>query len=89
MATIQPLDQNTAPEASRPLLDGVQKKLGMVPNLRGFPTTLFFGRDGTLRTRIVGYHELAVLEADVKKLIVEEAPKKKASKKSGAKKSAK
>ncbi len=33
MARIQPLSTTDAPEASRPLLEGVQKKLGMIPNL--------------------------------------------------------
>ena len=35
MPTIQPLDPSNAPEASRPLLDAVQKKMGMIPNLLG------------------------------------------------------
>ncbi|MEM9801907.1 MAG: carboxymuconolactone decarboxylase family protein [Planctomycetota bacterium] len=35
MARIQPLDNSNAPESSRPLLDAVQAKMGMVPNLLG------------------------------------------------------
>ncbi|MEM6569972.1 MAG: carboxymuconolactone decarboxylase family protein [Planctomycetota bacterium] len=35
MALIQPVDSTNAPEASRPLLDAVAKKMGMVPNLLG------------------------------------------------------
>ena len=33
MTRIQPVTLDRAPEASRPLLEGVNKKLGMVPNL--------------------------------------------------------
>ena len=35
MARINPVDQASAPAASQPLLDAVQKKMGMVPNLLG------------------------------------------------------
>ncbi|MEO0660916.1 MAG: peroxidase-related enzyme, partial [Planctomycetota bacterium] len=35
MTHIQPVDQASAPAASQPLLDAVQKKMGMVPNLLG------------------------------------------------------
>ncbi len=35
MARIQPLNQDNAPAASQPLLEAVNKKMGMVPNLLG------------------------------------------------------
>lgn len=35
MPRIQPVSKNQAPEASRPMLEGVHKKLGRVPNLLG------------------------------------------------------
>lgn len=35
MSRIQPLDLTTAPAASRPLLEAVRSKMGMVPNLLG------------------------------------------------------
>lgn len=33
MSRLQPVDRSTAPDKTRRLLDGVEKKLGMVPNL--------------------------------------------------------
>jgi thiol-disulfide isomerase/thioredoxin len=50
--------------------------LKQIPDLRGYPTTLFFGRDGTPRAIEVGYRELAALEAIVKPLLAEPPPPK-------------
>jgi thiol-disulfide isomerase/thioredoxin len=43
-----------------------------VPEFRGYPTTLFVGRDGKVRLKLVGYQEMAVLEAIVTTLLDEE-----------------
>ena len=51
--------------------------LKTVPDLRGFPTTLFIGRDGRVRSKITGYHDLAKLESIIKPLLAEKAPAKK------------
>lgn len=44
-----------------------------VPELEGFPTTLFFDRTGKLRLKAVGYHNLATLEVVVEELLKEKA----------------
>lgn len=49
--------------------------LASVPDLSGYPTTIFFGRDGTARNMEVGLKSFAELEAIVKPLLAEEAPK--------------
>jgi hypothetical protein len=45
-----------------------------VPNLEGYPTTLFIDRSGVVRLKVVGYHPLATLEAIVSELLAEPAP---------------
>lgn len=45
-----------------------------VPDLRGYPTTLFIDRAGKVRAKIVGYHDLIHLEAIVNELLAEPAP---------------
>ena len=45
----------------------------MVPNFRGYPTTVFVGRDGTVRATVVGAHPEAFLETIVTELLAEEA----------------
>jgi thiol-disulfide isomerase/thioredoxin len=47
------------------------KILDQVPDLEGFPTTLFFDRGGHLRLSVVGYHDSAFLEAVVEALLHE------------------
>jgi hypothetical protein len=46
--------------------------LDQVPDLEGFPTTLFIDRTGKVRIRAVGYHDLAFLQAAVEALLHEE-----------------
>lgn len=48
--------------------------LSAVPNLEGFPTTFFIGRDGLVADRVMGYHEYGDLEAMVVTLL-EQKPK--------------
>jgi thiol-disulfide isomerase/thioredoxin len=45
-----------------------------IRNLEGYPTTLFIDRAGKVRNKVVGYHEIAALEAMVSELLAEEAP---------------
>src|SRR5262249_43153152 len=42
-----------------------------VPDLGGFPTTLFLDRTGKVRLMVVGYHELSFLRAAVEALLNE------------------
>jgi hypothetical protein len=42
--------------------------------IQGFPTTIFFGRDGTPRALEVGARDLQTLEAIVKPLLAEKPP---------------
>jgi thiol-disulfide isomerase/thioredoxin len=42
-----------------------------IPDLEGFPTTLFFDRAGKLRARVAGYHDFETLEAFVTRLLEE------------------
>lgn len=51
--------------------EATQKK---VPNLQGYPTTLFIDRTGKVRLKVVGYHPMAELEAIVSLLLAEPAP---------------
>ena len=46
---------------------------GMIPNLTGFPTTLFIDRDGKVRLMVVGYHPYEQLESYVAALMDETA----------------
>jgi thiol-disulfide isomerase/thioredoxin len=46
--------------------------LDQVPDLQGFPTTLFIDRTGKVRIRVVGYHDFAFLQAAVEALLHEE-----------------
>ena len=48
--------------------------LRSIPGFNSFPTTLFFGRDGTVRAMEVGARDLQALEAIVKPLLAEKAP---------------
>jgi len=45
--------------------------LDLVPDLEGFPTTLFLDREGRVRIREVGYHPFEELEERVKSLLDE------------------
>ena len=49
--------------------DGIK---GQVPDLRGYPTTLFLGRDGQVRVKLVGYHSYEQLEEIVTPLLAQE-----------------
>ncbi len=51
-----------------------QQVLSSIPDLSGFPTTLFFGRDGAPRAIAVGARDFAALDAIVKPLLEEKAP---------------
>lgn len=42
-----------------------------IPDLEGFPTTLFFDRSGKVRAKVVGYHDYELLELMVQKLLDE------------------
>ena len=44
-----------------------------IPEFTGFPTTIFVDRNGKVRAKVVGYHEYAVLESIVQKLLAEKA----------------
>jgi len=52
---------------------GDDKTLAQVPNLKGFPTTLFLDRSGTVRLVLEGYHPLAELSGIVS-VLLEEKP---------------
>ncbi|NNJ26842.1 TlpA disulfide reductase family protein [Alienimonas chondri] len=45
-----------------------------VPNFRGYPTTVFVGRDGKVRMQVVGLHDYVFLDAVVSELLAEAAP---------------
>ena len=53
---------------------GDESTIEQVPNLEGFPTTLFLDRAGNVRLKLVGYHPYEKLEAAVLELAAEEAP---------------
>lgn len=57
-----------------PCLIGDSKTQRMVPNLRGFPTTLFLDRNGTVRHRLVGLQKKSRLESIVRYLLQETDP---------------
>ena len=50
-----------------------EKILDQVPDLQGFPTTLFFDRTGRVRLRAVGYHDISFLQAAVEALLHEQS----------------
>ncbi|MBI4584758.1 MAG: redoxin domain-containing protein [Planctomycetes bacterium] len=50
--------------------------LQSIPNFSGFPTTLFFDRQGKIRKLVVGYHDLKDLEDIIEPLLKEKAPNK-------------
>ncbi len=54
--------------------------LQSIPNFSGFPTTLFFDRQGKARKLVVGYHDLKDLEDIIEPLLKEKAPEKSAEK---------
>jgi thiol-disulfide isomerase/thioredoxin len=56
-----------------PLVIGDQATQEKIPDLRGYPTTLFLDRTGKVRLMIVGYHPYEMLEAYVTALL-EESP---------------
>jgi hypothetical protein len=45
----------------------------VVPEMEGFPTTLFFDRAGKIRAKVVGAHDYDMLEAFVKRLLEEKS----------------
>ena len=45
--------------------------LSQVPEFRGFPTTMFFDRNGEVRAKVVGYQDYEKLEIMVRKLLDE------------------
>ncbi|HEY2249988.1 MAG TPA: TlpA disulfide reductase family protein [Planctomycetaceae bacterium] len=47
--------------------------LAQIPDLQGFPTTLFIDRTGQVRLRVVGYHDMAFLQAAVEALLQEDS----------------
>ncbi len=64
------LKENKIPYSCALLTGTIAKQ---VPELEGFPTTLFFDRTGKLRLKAVGYHDLATLEVVVEELLKEKA----------------
>ena len=43
-----------------------------VPNIEGYPTTIFIGKDGKVRLKVVGYHSYDKLDAIIRELMSEE-----------------
>jgi thiol-disulfide isomerase/thioredoxin len=64
----------TANEMNYQCAVGNDATIEQVPNLEGFPTTLFLDRTGKVRLKLVGYHPYEKLEAAVMELAAEEAP---------------
>ncbi|MEM9701065.1 MAG: TlpA disulfide reductase family protein [Planctomycetota bacterium] len=60
---------------------GDEETQDMVPNFRGFPTTVFIGRDGKVKLQVVGLHEYYFLEAVVSELLAEEVVAEEAAEK--------
>jgi thiol-disulfide isomerase/thioredoxin len=54
-----------------PCAIGDEATQNQVPNLQGYPTTLFIDRTGKVRLQVVGYHPMAKLEGIVSELIDE------------------
>lgn len=71
-ATVQAYIEENKINYTCALSDGAVEN--RIPNLQGYPTTLFVDRAGTVRGVIVGYHSLPKLEAIVKELLAEPAP---------------
>ena len=63
-------------EVNYPLVMISESRLSLIPDLSGFPTTLFVGRDGTVHDRISGYHPYEDLRTRVTRLLREKAPEK-------------
>jgi thiol-disulfide isomerase/thioredoxin len=61
-----------------PCVIGDDKTQDKIPNLEGFPTTLFLDREGTVRLKLVGYHSRTDLEAIVQ-MLLDEKPSKPAA----------
>lgn len=61
-----------------PLVMLSEARLHSIPNVQGFPTTLFVARDGTVRHRVTGYHDYAALKRIVSRLLDEAPPAKSA-----------
>jgi thiol-disulfide isomerase/thioredoxin len=57
-----------------PCLIGTKELLKQVPNLQGFPTTLFLDCSGKVRLMLLGAQSLETLEAVVKTLLAESEP---------------
>ena len=55
---------------------GADETREMVPEFRGYPTTVFVGRDGEVKLKVVGLHDYAFLDAVVSELLAQPAPKK-------------
>ncbi|MEM9702913.1 MAG: TlpA disulfide reductase family protein, partial [Planctomycetota bacterium] len=53
---------------------GNKRAKSAVPEFGGYPTTVFVGRDGTVRLKVTGAKSKAYLEAVVKALLDEPAP---------------
>jgi thiol-disulfide isomerase/thioredoxin len=49
-----------------------ERVMSQVPDFDGFPTTLFFDKQGKMRLMYVGYHEARELQAAVENLLAEE-----------------
>lgn len=57
-----------------PCVMGDDATKDMIPEFRGFPTTLFIDKAGNVRLKAVGLHEYSYLEAVVGLLLAEETP---------------
>jgi len=49
-----------------------QQFLQQVPDMEGYPTTLFIDRSGQVRLKVVGYHDISFLQAAVEALLGEQ-----------------
>ncbi|MCO5164896.1 MAG: redoxin domain-containing protein [Planctomycetes bacterium] len=49
-------------------------ELQKVPDLRAFPTTLFIDKQGRVRNKVVGYHDLDALRRMIEPLLAEQGP---------------
>ena len=61
-------------EMNYPCAIGDDATMALVPNLEGFPTTLFIDRAGKVRLKLVGLQPLETLEGAVNLLLSEPAP---------------
>ena len=61
-------------EMNYPCAIGDDATMAQVPNLEGFPTTLFIDRAGKVRLKLVGLQPLETLESAVNLLLSEPAP---------------